>query len=459
MPKKWKQAYVTPIHKSGSQNDVSNYRPISKLSIIAKLLDSLVADELFTHFRHSISEHQHGFFRGRSTVTNLIGHTERIQNCLRQGGQIDVIYTDFSKAFDKVSHDALLHKLNSHGICGSLLSWIGSYLKERTLRVQIGNALSDPVNVTSSVVQISHCGPILFAIFINDIADLLGDDYNFYADDIKIFLEINREEDHQKLQQALDRLAIFATDNGLSLNVSKCFIVSYTRRTKRFMCNNYSIGDHVLERKNEIKDLGVIFDSACTFNAHIDATCRRSKRALGFILRNSKDFKNAKTVVTLYTSHVKSILEYASPIWSPSTSTKIKQLETVQHKFLRFIAKKFFGDTNERIDYKFYERKLKLQSLELRRTLLDINFTIKSFNGKVDSYTFLNNFCLSVPRQCSRYRQVFNVSSSPTVISRLSNNFNKYLNDVDALSGKSCKKCVKCHVESKFARESLKNNA
>lgn len=453
MPKKWKQAYVTPIHKNGSHNDVRNYRPISKLSICAKILDSLVADDLFNNFRSTITEHQHGFFRGRSTVTNLLGYTDKIQMCVGSGGQYDVIYTDFSKAFDTVSHNILLSKLQSNGICGRLLAWFDSYLKGRTLRVQIDNVLSDPVNVTSSVVQGSHCGPILFAIFINDIADILDENFNCYADDVKIFSEINSPDDCHKLQEKVKKLEKFSRDNGLKLNAKKCVVLSLTRRTKKFICHDYTIDNLILERKNEMKDLGVIFNGSCTFNTHIDTTCRKSKRALGFVIRNSRDFKNYKTTISLYNSFVKSILEYASPIWSPTATTHIKQIESIQHKFIRFIAKKYFNDTSESVDYKFYERKLNLQSLELRRIHNDINFTIKSFNGKVDSETFINEFGFLVPRFSSRSQKVFQISSTPSAIGRMKGNFNTFLNDADALSTPATG--IKSKIESNFA--SLKN--
>lgn len=452
VPKKWKQAYVTPIHKSGSKNLVSNYRPISKISIVCKLLDSLVADELFEHFSNHISEHQHGFYRKRSTVTNLLGYTERVQNCVRSGGQMDVIYTDFSKAFDKVSHDILLTKLRDLGVCGTLLIWFSSYLKGRTLRVQIGDVLSDEINVTSSVVQGSHCGPILFSLFINDIADILDVDFNSYADDVKIFCEIDSLGDCTRLQMCLERLSKFALDNLLSLNVTKCYVVSFTKRQKKFICHDYKIGDLILSRQNEIKDLGVIFDGAGNFNSHIDSICRRSKRSLGFVLRNSKDFKNTKTAVTLYSSFVKSLLEYASPIWSPTSKVRIKQVESVQHKFLRFMARKHFGDMSDHIDYKLYERKLKLQSLEMRRAITDIKTTIKSFNGQTDSMTYLHHFNFSVPRLRSRHRKVFQTSPNATIFSRIMDNYNNFCNNFDFLNQKSCQKCIVAHVESKFVR-------
>jgi hypothetical protein len=459
MPQKWKEAHVTPIHKSGSQNDVRNFRPISKLSIIAKVLDSLVADELFERFKSIINTNQHGFYRRRSTVTNLLGYTEKLQQCINSGGQVDVVYTDFAKAFDTVSHDVLLAKLRGHGISGNLYSWFDSYLKGRSLRVQICGTLSDPVSVTSSVVQGSHCGPILFSIFINDISDILDVDFNCFADDLKLFQSIDSLEDSVRLQNNLDRLSVFVKENGLSLNVKKCLVSSYTRRRSRFVDANYSIDGQVLERKDGIKDLGVVFDRTCSFNSHIDNVCSRARKVIGFILRNSVGFKNPKTVVTLYSSLARSLLEYASQIWSPVAKTRVAQLESVQHRFLRSVAYRFFDDNSFNVEYSYYERKLNLHPLELRRVIGDVNFVTNSFSGRIDNSTFLHYFCFSVPRLASRTHRVFKPSLSQSVVSRLMSLFNLYCNNVDILSSVSCPRCTKAQIESKFIILSLNTGA
>lgn len=147
VPSSLKLAHVTPIFKSGSATEAKNYRPVSKLSLIAKVFDSLIADELFTRFSSSISIHQHGFYKKRSTVTNLASYTEFIERVLDKAGQVDTLYTDFSSAFDKVPHKLLIRKLNAHGIGGTMLKWFSSYLTGRRQKIQIGNVLSDEMMV------------------------------------------------------------------------------------------------------------------------------------------------------------------------------------------------------------------------------------------------------------------------------------------------------------------------
>jgi hypothetical protein len=184
-------------------------------------------------------------------------------------------------------------------------------------------------------------------------------------------------------------------------------------------------------------------------------TCRRAKRVIGFVLRNSVGFKNPKTVVTLYSSLARSLLEYASQVWAPSTKTRIKQLETVQHRFLRSMARRFFNDGGFDLDYSQYERKLNLHPLELRRIISDVNLVVKSFSGRIDSSTFLHHFYFKVPRLVSRFHQVFNPCRTATTFARLMTNFNTYSNDCDILSRTFCVKCTKAMIESKFVRISL----
>jgi hypothetical protein len=457
-PSVWKNVFVSPVHKKGSMNEIKNYRPVSKASIIAKIFDALIADEISTRFSHVIPEEQHGFVKKRSTITNLIKHTERLQKSAGSRGQTDVVYFDFSSAFDKVPHNRLLAKLNSLGISGRILEWLKSFLSDRTQQVKIDDVLSERTPVTSSVIQGSHIGPVLFCLYISDLTEVLDVDFSLYADDIKICSEIHSADECQKLQTNIDRLIRYAEINGLSLNISKCNVVSYTLKTSSAITYAYKINEELIQRDVEFRDLGVIFDKKLNFNKHIDTVCSKARQMYGFIMRNSKEFKSPSTSVNLFKSLSRSVLEYASVIWSPYHSTRISQIETVQHVFLRAMARRHFGDFNHEIDYAFYENELKLQPLELRRVINDVKFVANSFNGKVESQTFRREFKFHIrlPRE-TRQNPIFspnasqNEIASNSVFNRLMKNFNKYVGDHDFIpEGRSVNNSLISSITEKF---------
>lgn len=431
-PEQWKLAHVTPIHKEGPLHDARNFRPISKLSIPAKVFDNILADEVAERFQDAIIPEQHGFFRKRSTVTNLVNYIERLMHCVDSGGQMDVVYTDFSKAFDKVSHAKLLRKLRLLGIAGPILQWFWSYLTGRSQRVQIGNFLSQPIEVPSSDVQGSHLGPILFTLFINDVGKILTDvDFCIYADDLKIFKQINTVKDAEVLQNSLLRLKDYVDRNRLTLNLKKCYITSFTKRTVNLVFHPYAVGADELLRTNSMRDLGVTFDSKLTFNCHIDSICGKAKRMLGFIMRVGKNFKDRTSKKLLYNALVRSNLEYASIIWNPFTAEQRSQLERVQHKFLRFISGKRLRrrDASDHVDYAQIEKELRLDTLALRRDIADVKFTINTHNGIIDGQTFIHNF-RKAENSKTRANNVFYPVSSRTqtghnsVFNRLMRTFN-----------------------------------
>ncbi|XP_045445727.1 uncharacterized protein LOC123653788 [Melitaea cinxia] len=156
MPTKWKESFIVPIFKSGDKHNVTNYRPISKLNTIAKMFEKIIYDSILPQIRPLIIPEQHGFVSKRSTETNLCEFIHRIGFAMDQGFQVDVIYTDYSKAFDKISHQIILNKLMALGIHGDLLRWIDSYLRHRSQAVTVKGYCSSFVPVTSGASTISE---------------------------------------------------------------------------------------------------------------------------------------------------------------------------------------------------------------------------------------------------------------------------------------------------------------
>ena len=172
-----------------------NYRPISLLPIISKVLERCIFNNIIDALTEKISNVQHGFMRNRSTSTQLMTALCNIQNILDRKGQADMNYFDLSKAFDTVPHDLLIHKLQSFGIHGRLLAWIKDYLTNRKQRTVCDGTTSHWLPVTSGVPEGSILGPLLFLLYINDLPNCISPDTQcaIFADNTKIYRQIKTE--------------------------------------------------------------------------------------------------------------------------------------------------------------------------------------------------------------------------------------------------------------------------
>ena len=291
MPEIWKSALITPIHKKGPRDCVENYRPISKLCLFAKIFEKVVYRQLYASLKSNISERQHGFIKGRSTTTNLIICSDYLTQCMSQRAQVDIIYTDYSKAFDRLDHVVLMRKLLGIGIRGNLYRWFSSYIENRCQTVVLNGFSSKPMCIPSGIPQGSLLGPLLFNIFINDISScFIHSKILLFADDMKILSQIKTHEDSVHLQDDLDRFNNYCTINHLDLNVSKCYIISFTRKPNPILYD-YKLTNTSIARVTSITDLGVTFDTKLLFDAHVNNIVNKASRALGFILRISAEFK------------------------------------------------------------------------------------------------------------------------------------------------------------------------
>ena len=239
-PSIWKTCSVTPILKSGDPALVSNYRPISILPHLAKIFECIIYNCIKRPLNHILIPQQHGFRPGKSTVTSGVYFSTFINDSFEMGQQVDVIFTDFSKAFDSVDHGLLINELESLGIGNPLLSWLRSYLSDRKQFVKIHNVCSDPIIVSSGVPQGGHLSPLLFNLFINSISNYVSNvKVLLYADDIKFFHRIKVSEDFCLLQDELNKFTDWASHLGLSLNLSKCHVITFSR-SRTPILHNYS---------------------------------------------------------------------------------------------------------------------------------------------------------------------------------------------------------------------------
>lgn len=454
-PSVWKTAHVVPVFKVGDKSKCENYRPISILSCFSKIFESVVYDALYHHLKPFISPRQHGFIKRRSTTSNLLEYKHFLCSAFAKKVQVDSVYTDFSKAFDKVDHSILLNKLSTFGIHGDLLRWVKSYLSNRSQLVALRGDLSSPVLVTSGVPQGSHLGPLFFVAFINDLIDNLDCNCLLYADDLKIYSVITSVEDAIKLQRDLDSVNDWCTLNRMFLNVNKCVVITFTKNIHKITFD-YTIKNNVLVRKTCVKDLGVYFDDRLTFRLHYDSIVNRSSRLLGFISRITKNFKNPTSIVLLYCSLVRSILECNGVVWSPYYTVHVDHIECVQKRCLKLISYRY---NLSRIvtDYTNLLVKFKLNTLEVRRKRSEILTLYKIIHSKIDSpvllslinfniiYRFRNprtfNLCVyrnntsfynPITRMCRGYNDLIAVNS---VIDIFNSRYYKFHSDICKMVG------------------------
>lgn len=401
-PCSWKSAQVVPIFKSGDEANVNNYRPISLLSVPAKLFESIVYPIISNHFKQFLSTHQHGFVKARSTCSNLVSFAESVVDTIDRGSQIDVIYTDFSKAFDRVSHNVLLKKLSVYGFGGTMFQWICSYLKDRSFYVVVNGYKSNTFSIASGVPQGSHLGPLLFNIFINDISECFCCSIPYlYADDLKFSRVIESPADVCLLQSDVDRLQEWCSDNLMNLNIKKCLHIKFSRNLN-IIPSSYKIDEQLLEEVNCIRDLGVLLDAKLTFVPHMENIIGRSSKVLGFVIRNGKVFRSPATKILLYNSLVRSILEYSSPVWRPHYAIHTLRLERVQKRFLWHLV---YSEGLAR-KLKSYSDRLfffKMLPLAKRMDLLDMMFLYKILRSYIDCPQLLAKFNLRVPSRYPRY--------------------------------------------------------
>ena len=364
LPHKWKIAHVIPIFKKGNKSTPSNYRPVSLTAICCKILERIIKQEIVNHLENNniLNKNQHGFRNRRSCITQLLEVIDIWNNIYDQGIPWDTIYMDFAKAFDKVPHKRLIHKIKGIGIQGTVLTWIINFLNKRQQRVILNNDTSDWADVISGIPQGSVLGPILFIIFINDLPKEVKSYIKIFADDTKLFRAIKNIKDIDGIQQDITKLTEWSIRWQLMFNDGKCKVVHYGKNNPRYQ---YMIKGEPLNTDTEETDLGITFEEGFNFSKHIAKIAAKANSRLGLIKRTFK-IRTEKIIIILYKSLVRPILEYGSVIWSPYTKQDKDVLETIQRRATKMITR--LRD----LSYPNRLKTLKLPSLTYRRIRVDI---------------------------------------------------------------------------------------
>jgi hypothetical protein len=376
LPKEWLDAHIVPIHKKGSRAKAGNYRPISLTSVICKIMERVIKNELMGYLSANslLSEKQHGFRSGKSTFTQLVSTMNDWMNAADlQHGFVVSVFFDFAKAFDSVVHSKLFTRLAAHGIDGKLLQFFKAFLTNRRQRVVVGDQMSDYEEVTSGVPQGTVLGPVCFVLFINSLPEHIRDCIlELFADDVKLYLCGQNYDNQAVIQADINRVQAWAKACQLTLAVDKCFVL----RIGQSGAQPFMVNDSPLSDQSEVKDLGIKVTPDLSFSSHVNEVASKAFRKTGLLYKVIKG-RDTALMCRMYETFVRPIVEHNTSIWNPHHLGLIEQLEKVQRRYTKRIpALKF-------LNYPSRLRQLNMEPLEARRMKTDLINCFKILKNKV----------------------------------------------------------------------------
>ena len=389
-----KVAKVLPIFKKGDQTLCSNYRPISVLSCINKILEKIIYKRIyeFLEKQNILYEFQYGFRKGHSTEHALIEIVDKIKLAMDNNELTCGIFLDLSKAFDTVNHETLIYKLDHYGIRGPANNLLKSYLSNRKQFVKIGKHKSKLKNITCGVPQGSVLGPLLFILYINDLhkACTTGNT-RIFADDTNIFFKCKDIKEITTIgSQIMTQLQGWFKANKLTLNSEKSsFIIFRSKRKKQTnIPEQIKYEDTSINRCNSIKYLGVILDEHLDWNEHIHDLCNKLKRYFKtfYCIRR---YLNIDQVKTIYYALIYSRIKYGISVFGTACKKKLTKIQILQNKLLKvLLAKTYRYSTN---------------SLHNELNILKVTDI-----AKLNTLTFVHNFFHDkLPQMFKQYYKLF----------------------------------------------------
>ena len=347
-PTKWKVGKVTPIYKGqGNQDDKNNYRPITVLPILSKLLEKHICDHLCDCLEENALLHrfQSGFRKFYSTETALIRLVDQLLFDLDRNRASGLVFIDYKKAFDFIDHGLLLEKLKAYGVCDNELELLRSYLSGRTQYVYINGCHSSPRTVSAGVPQGSILGPILFLLFINDLPSAAQcSTVDIYGDDTTLSLSSDVTNGLTAMSSApkqdLDEVSRWSAADNMVTNTgkTKCLLIT----GKRIPCklDNCSLElklvNSDIEQVDSQKLLGVTIDKHLSFDVHVEELCKKLSQRIA-VLRKIRRFIPIEQRILYYNAMIKQVMLYGSTIWSNCSADNLTRILKLQKRAARVI--------------------------------------------------------------------------------------------------------------------------
>ncbi|KAG7310313.1 hypothetical protein JYU34_003072 [Plutella xylostella] len=414
-PRCLKKSIIHPIHKSGDRDRVENYRPISILPSISKLLERIINTRLINYLESNnlLSNCQFGFRTGKSTDDAVHKLTDYIARNLDKGQKTCGIFLDLAKAFDTVSVPILLNKLHNIGIRGTQLKLFEDYLSERSQRVQINEYISCDLTVRYGVPQGSILGPILFLVYINDLLSLSlphGKIFSYADDTVLLFSTNTWEETFERAQYGFNQVSQWLRLHLLTLNESKTKYITFSIRNSNQPPSNFKIISHTcdthntcscnaLSRTSKIKYLGVMLDQNLCFKDHIDLTTTRVRKLI-FIFKKLRHILDPILLKRIYIALVQSVLTYCITSWGGAPKTSLLSLERAQRAILKvsnfrqilYPTEKLYQDCQVLTVRQLFLYQITLKQHALIFNSLDPNKTLRRLDKVCKTFTFKHSF-------------------------------------------------------------------
>lgn len=386
VPRKWKHSFVTPLLKRKPASDAGNYRPVSITSFFCRIFEKVLKDHIMCHLRRNsaIPRSQHGFMPGRSVESNMLESLNDWTEIMDNKKACDVMYFDFSKAFDRVSHAKLVYKVAKLGVHPVICRWLKSFLEGRTFQVKIGESFSSSRVVRSGVPQGGVLSPLLFIIYTSDIPALLdgnGVVVKQFADDLKLYKEVVTQQDRAALQFGSDLLYNWSLQWQLPLAPEKTVCM---RLGKSDVPCEYTVGEHCISKVTSVRDLGFHYNDKLDFAEHCGLI---SRSALGktYQIFKALSTRNKDVLLKAYKTYVRPIVESATTVFAPHKKKYIVQIEKVQNNFTRKLLLRTGSFLYSRVPRAQIRNKyLRLNTLQSRRRLRDVCVVFKMLAGIID---------------------------------------------------------------------------
>lgn len=452
VPDSFKSAYVCPIHKTGDPLLTSNYRPISLLSSISKIIEKVVNKRLLAYLEAEglLSQNQYGFRNNRSTDVAVANLANCVTENLDAGNRCAGVFLDLAKAFDTVSRPILLRKLEALGIRGVALEWFHSYLSNRQQRVKVCDVTSELSEVEFGVPQGSVLGPTLFLVYINSLCSLQLPQTEIFsfADDTALIFHGKSWKDVSKIAETnMKIVSEWLQNNLLTLNTDKTKLVPFYISKRSAPDNDFSVNIHqcqlslpayqgcncpLLEQVAHIKYLGICIDSGLTWNKQIDTLCGRLRKMM-HIFKRLRSVTDVQTIRLVYKALCQSIISYCVVSWGAACKTNLIRLERAQRALLKIAYRKPYRHPTESL-YK------EVDHLTVRQ--IYISSSIQRFHKTSFSTITLTHSNRRTVWSSPRVRTSFGRRSYNYVGPYLYTKLNKQLNIVSLTRGRCKKKVV-----------------